>query len=258
MNKFAQQKQRTPARMGDSAGLYEDAEFPCFIHSKSSQTYSIFLDSVINGPSDMRYAINSFLFATPDDEIIVHLSSGGGSVDGGLSFLNAMAQSQAHVMMLGSGTIASMAAIILCDAESFQLQPHTSIMFHSVQFGMAAEACDVVAYSQFTKKQSEDMMTYYCLGVLTHEELDGIFNRKDVLWMNVEDFTNRFKRKMKAQDMLSDYVTQEGISTQSVTPALYVDLMKLMLKEIEAEEAEKPARKPRVKKAVAAKHCGNC
>ena len=161
MKKFTQQKQRTPTRMGDTAGLLDDSEFPTFVHSKSSQTYSIFLDSAISGPQDMRYAVNSFLFATPDDEIIVHLNSGGGSVDGGLSFLNAMAQSQAPVTMLGSGTIASMAAIILCDAESFQLQPHTSIMFHSVQFGMAAEACDVVAYSKFTKQQSEDMMSYY-------------------------------------------------------------------------------------------------
>lgn len=59
---------------------------------------------------------------------------------------------------------------------------------------MAAEACDVVAYSQFTKKQSEDIDDILLLGSTHSRGLDGIFSRKDVLWMNVEDFTNRFKR----------------------------------------------------------------
>ena len=87
--------------------------------------------------------------------------------------------------------------------------------------------------------------------MLSSDELDGIFNRKDVLWMNVQDFTERFKRKIACQEMLGDYLSSEGIPPQTVSPSAYIDIMKIMLLEYEeqkAKEEAKPARKPRAKK----------
>lgn len=246
-----QQKPYFKKTLGDSlGGVYTDREFPVYVKQSVSNTYSLYLDSSINTAEEMRDMINALLYAQENDEVLLHINSPGGSVDGGLALLNAINLCSAPVTIIGSGSICSMVAIILCDANAFQLMPFTSVMFHSVSFGYAAEASSVLKYAEFTKKQSEDMMTYYCLGVLTEEELDGIFNRKDELWMGVAEFTERFKRKLEAQQRVDEYLEAEDIDPSSVTPEQYVTLMKLVMKEMELEagkaETEKEApKKPR-------------
>ena len=246
---------------GDTTSFGEDS-FPVFTAVKQTHRHTIFLDNHISGPEDMRYAVQTFLMAEPDDEIVVIASGPGGSVDGGLSFINAMVQCPAQVHFMGSGTLASMHAIILCASESFQLDPFANILFHSVSFGTAGPAIDVVEYSEFTKKSSEAMMEYYCIGVLTSDELTEIFKHKKEMWIDTKDFTERFRRKIKCQDRLSEYVEESGINTQDITPDVYVDLMKVMLKEYEEEEAakklKKPSRKPAVKKTTKDGCCSSC
>lgn len=257
MNKF----KRTN---GDTAGFGgNDGEFAVLTSQKVSNQFSIFIDNSLDTPQDMRYAIQVLATAQESDEVLMFLNSPGGSVDAAQALINVMMQCEAPITVIGSGTIASAAAIILSACESFQLDPFCSVMYHPAQAGYGGTMDDIAGYGSFQKRQTEDLLNYYAIGILSEEELRQIHVEKATIWLNTKDFTERFKRKMKAQDMLSDYVDSEGINPQAVTPSFYIDLMKIMLREIEEQEIQqssKPTKKPRAKKAVVEEKCceGNC
>ena len=248
MKKITQQK-----RNGDSAGMNYDAEFPVFSVQKSIMRHTIFIDSSLDTVQDFRYAIQTLSMADENDEILVVLSSGGGSVDAAQALIHAMQQCPAQIVITGSGTIASAAAIILCASESFTLDPFASVMLHPCTSGYGGTLDDIIGYGEHQKKQTEDLLNYYTIGVLTEEELRQIHVEKKTFWLDTKDFTERFRRKITCQNMLSDYVDEQGIPSEMITPSLYVDLMKIMLREYEeqkAKEEAKPVRKARVKKSV--------
>jgi len=264
--KFLKQNKQQPKRFSrqnsDTTQIDTGSEFPVLVDTKQIHRFNIFIDNALHDCQEMRSAVQVLGMAQQDDFVTVHLNTPGGSVDSGLAFLNAMQQCEAPVHITGTGTIASMGAIILSACESFQLEPFSSIMYHSVSFGYASDAVDVVNYAKFTKEQSEQMMAYYCVGILSAQELDGIFNRKDVIWLNAEQFSERFRRKMQCQDLMMEFLDENDIPPSEVTPAKYVEYMKLVMEIYEQQQAEKAlaAAKPKRKakaKPVKAKCCGN-
>lgn len=239
---------------GDTAGFGgNDGEFAVLTSQKVSNQYSIFIDNSLDTPQDMRYAIQVLATAQESDEVLMFLNSPGGSVDAAQALINVMMQCEAPITVIGSGTIASAAAIILSACESFQLDPFCSVMYHPCTGGYGGTMDDIVGYGTFQKKQTEDLLNYYAIGILTEEELRQIHVEKATIWLSTKDFTERFKRKMQAQERLSDYIEEAGINPQEITPSVYISLMNVVLKDMEEEakaQAAKPVKKPRAKKAV--------
>ena len=258
MNKFykATTHNTTPrkkTRMGDTANFTEDGEFPVLCTSKVTNRYTLFVDNTLSGPQDARFIVQALSNANEDDEVALYLSSGGGSVAAGQMIIQAMQHCAAPIVVIGSGDICSMAAIILCSCESFVLDPHAGIMLHSASGGYSGSMGDIESYAKFQREQLSNLLDYYCIGVLTEAELNSIHNEKKEIWLTTEQFITRFKRKMRAQEMLSEYIEEADIDLQAITPTVYIDLMKGILKQIEEEDqqlAAKATKKPRTKKQI--------
>ena len=124
--------------MGDTANFTEDGEFPVLCTSKVTNRYTLFVDNTLSGPQDARFIVQALSNANEDDEVALYLSSGGGSVAAGQMIIQAMQHCAAPIVVIGSGDICSMAAIILCSCESFVLDPHAGIMLHSASGGYSA------------------------------------------------------------------------------------------------------------------------
>jgi ATP-dependent protease ClpP protease subunit len=255
--KFLKQNKQQPKRFSrqnsDTTQIDTGSEFPVLVDTKQIHRFNIFIDNALHDSQEMRNAISALGMASQDDFVTVHLNTPGGAVDSGLAFLHAMQQCEAPIHLSCTGTVASMGAIIASACESFSCEPFTNFMYHSVSFGYAAEAVDVVSYSVFTKQQSEAMCSYYCIGILTAAELDGIFNRKDVIWLNAEQFSERFQRKMDCQTLLMDYLDENDIPPSDVTPAKYVEYMKLVMAAYEQQQTEKALAASKLKRKPKAK-----
>lgn len=237
MNK--QHKQRKTN--GDSMGFMGESEFPVLISHNTSTDYDILLDEVLSGPSEMRFAVQSLMKAKPEDSITVHISSPGGCLNSGQTFLHAMTQCAAPVHMNASGQICSMAALILSAADSFTIDPFASVMFHSVSFSTGGAATDVVSYSVFSKERAESLMSFYTVGILSAEELHDIYEHKKEIWLTSEQFIERFKRKMEARKRVFSFIEEEtGMDLEDVTPEMYVKLMTLELEQADTWEDDEP------------------
>ena len=212
-------------RFGDTAGLDQGNEFAVSCVNRVSSLYTIYLDACIESPQDMRSACQVFAQAQQDDEVVVNLNTPGGSVDATQSFLLAANNCRAPVSYQASGTIASAGAIILSDAESYQLHPHSCILFHTASFGTYGPSIDNVEYSVFAKEQTEKFMSFYCAGILTKAELHEIFNLKKQMWITASDFNQRWARKQECREMLESLVEDGVFDADEAGPEDYVEWM---------------------------------
>lgn len=241
MEKFKQVRRTN----GDTAGFGDDAEFAVLTSQKVCTQYSIFIDNSLQSPQDFRFALQVLATAQEQDSVLVFLNSPGGSVDAAQAFINMLQQCEAPVTVIGSGTIASAAALILSCVESFQLDSFCSVMYHPCTSAYGGPMDDIISYGEFQKKQTEGLLDYCAIGILSEEELRQIHVEKKTIWLNTKDFTERFRRKMTCQNMLSDYVDEQGIPSETITPSLYVDLMRLMLKQYENDNTPKKVKRTR-------------
>ena len=234
-------------RFGNTAGLTQDDEFSVNVYSKQINVFSIYIDSEIVSPQDFRGAVQVLSMASENDEVNVYLNSNGGSADGGMSFLHAANDCKAEITYHGSGTIASMAAIILCSAERFTLSPHSSIMLHTASGGAFGTMKNAERYAAFNRKNMEAFCSFHCAGVLTRDELRRMYDNNEEFWFTSDEFTSRWQRKQDCKDILFDMVECGELDPQQVKAEVYTEIM---LNLTDAHDAEKSAQKPKPKKRV--------
>ncbi len=226
MNKI---KQKIKIKSGSELGV-STQEFNVTVSTKQVHNFSIFLQDSISSAEDFQGAIQVFNMANEDDEVTIYLSTPGGSMDAGQTFISEMMTCKARVIIKASGQVASMGALILLASEEFQLDPFTNILFHGPTYGDYGAVSDVVQYSAFVKKQTERMFRYHCAGFFSPEEVHNILENKFQHWMDSEEFCVRYKNKMRLLDLLDDYLEEQGIEPAQFRPYdLYETLEKVKL-----------------------------
>ena len=178
--------------------------------------YTLFINGALEDHEQVEDIITALDIAEEHDFITVHLSSPGGNVDVGNSIIFAMNRCKAHIHVCGAGSICSMAPFILFEADSFEIEPYASLMFHSISFGNFAEGVDVEKYAKFVNKKARQMFEERLTGFFSQEEIDGILIRKDEIWMAAEEFCSRFEKRQEylasQQEQCVDRETEEPSS----------------------------------------------
>lgn len=164
-------------------------------YQRSSIVYNIFIHDSIDSAEDFLDAITILNMADEDDEVFIHLSSPGGSVDATDTFLMEMNRCKAKVTVKATGTVASAATLILLSADAIEMSPYCNILFHSASFGYGGKTQDVVEYANFTKAQTEAMLSSFYEHFFTPEELHDILVNKKEYWMNAEEFDRRYAHR---------------------------------------------------------------
>ena len=239
--------------MADTMGFI-DSEFPAIVSEQRFKHYRLFLDNNIESPQDFRLHLQSLYEANEDDEVTLHICSYGGCVDSAITLIHAMRQCQAPVDIIATGTIASAAALILCNAHSMpSISPGSMILFHTASGGSYGPMQDMQEYFEFANKRMREVLELNAIGVLSPKEIDDIILNKKELLLTAEEFVERFNRKMEYANHTVELLDSLGVEYEARTPKVYVEMMKRMFEtEAKQEEAsvpaKKPARKPRVKK----------
>lgn len=234
--------------MGDSTGFDQGTEFPVLVSEKVIRTYRVMVDNTLESPQELRWAVQCLYNATEDDEVVFHVSSYGGSVDSLQTLLHAKNSTKAYTHTVATGSVASCAAIFLCDQDSYELDLHCGVLLHSVSFGNQGKTQDMVDISEFIHKQSKHLLEYYTVGVLTPDEIYDIVKNKRELWLTAQEFDERMQRKSRCRLILQDLVSERGITQEEASTQKYVELMIEALAIDEAQQSKPKKRTPRAKK----------
>jgi len=93
------------------------------------------------------------------DPIMLHVSSLGGCVASGLAVIDTMRHIEAPVFTVGSGVVASMAAVILaCGERGYRyMLPHARLMLHPTAGQASGRVSEIEAISRFQRQMTQEL-----------------------------------------------------------------------------------------------------
>lgn len=162
-----------------------------------SGVFNIYLFGAIEEAAQFTSAIEVMSAATELDEVVIHLSTDGGSMDATDTFLSAMAHCDAKVVVKASGGVHSAGTIILLSADEFSLSENSNFLIHNGGAGAGGKFSDFKAQSLHTVGYMERVLRRTYKHFLTEVELDALMDGKD-FWLNAEEFADRYEVRNNA------------------------------------------------------------
>jgi len=172
----------------------EPQEFGITYHPVKQGIYNIYLFGVIESAQQFIGAIEVLAMAGPDDIVVVHLSTDGGSLDATDTFLTAIRETEAHVVAKVSGSCCSAGTLIALAADEFQLSENASFLFHNGGAFVGGKYSDFVSQSEHTKKYFERVIRSSYIGFLEESEINDLMRGVD-LWMDSDEFVTRHNKR---------------------------------------------------------------
>lgn len=170
-------------------------EFPVTVNRKSSE-WNIYLFGPIEATEQFISAIEVLRAAGPEDEVHVHLSTPGGLMDATDTFLSAMHQCDARVIIHASGGCHSCGSIILMHASEFTLSENFNMLIHNGSTGSWGDLNKFVASAKHSEAYMKKVMRSTYEGFLTPEELEAMLEGKD-FWMDAPEFMARWQKRQE-------------------------------------------------------------
>jgi ATP-dependent protease ClpP protease subunit len=195
MNKFTRDvRQAKPDTK--RAGFYtaEPEPFEVTYTPTRGGTFNIYLLDIIETPRQFLNAIEVLQAASEDDTVVIHLQTGGGSLDATDMFIQAMRECEGTIIVKASGGVHSAGTIILLEADQFTLSENFNCLIHNGSCGSGGKFSDFKTEAQFTQAHMERVMHSTYKGFLTNDEILALLDGKDY-WFFAEEFAARFEAR---------------------------------------------------------------
>jgi ATP-dependent protease ClpP protease subunit len=232
-------------------GNYDEMEFEVTVQPMHSLLYKIKLFGPIENTNQFNSALEAFERATPDDRVLIHLSTPGGNVDAADTFINSMNNCQAPVHIMATGGVHSAGTIILLAAESFSLSDNFYALLHNGSTGSYGKMSDYKAESRFSAEYMDNLMRKTYAGFLSDTEIEQLIEGKD-FWMGPKEWCERADRRNELEAAQAGSPLEKLENAAMELEAL-ITKVKATTPQVEEVEEEAPAPKPkRKRKTVAA------
>lgn len=159
--------------------------------------HSVYMSDAIQSPNEYIELIHALRSAGPNDEFVIYLNTEGGRVDAGLQIINAMNDSEAHIITVLDPQAYSMGAIMFLASDEHVVPDNAQLMFHNYSSGLLGKGNEQLAEVKFASRTFEKLFTSVCTPFLSREEIGNIMNGQD-LWLDAEEIRKRLKRAAAA------------------------------------------------------------
>lgn len=159
----------------------------------------IFFDTPIGTPEEHRDEIHAIRSAGPHDVILLYINTPGGQLNTTQAIINSIVLTEAEVVAVLEGQIASAGTLIACAANNVQVMPHTQFMIHSAWEGGVGILRNNAAYAAFSKEQTERFMRDVYADFLSEEEFERVFDGREI-WLNDDELLARFTARAEIRN----------------------------------------------------------
>lgn len=167
----------------------------------SINCFDYYLDTTITAPSNYRDVIQILNNLGKDDEMQIHLDTGGGRLDSAMRLIAAIKESEGNVVVIGAGLAASAGAIIFLQCPSVVVTPNTQMMIHAASYGAVGKEDEVGASVAFSQKYLDKMTQESYHGFLTPQEIELLKIGKD-FYFDSEEIIERLEIRDKVQSKI--------------------------------------------------------
>ncbi len=173
-------KQQTQKQANNFSDYFDD-EIPVQFFPARHGTYKADLFGYINSPSQFSQIVTVLEIMKEEDELVINLSSGGGSLNAVDSLLHAMSKTEGNIHVIASGCVASAATFVLLAAHSFELSEGFEALLHCGSLGYGANFNEVAIQAPFQLKHMEAYLRRHYEFFLEESELQGLFKGQDIV-----------------------------------------------------------------------------
>ena len=171
---------------------------PVYTAHSGGYIHQLHLKTPIKDPEDYIEWVQIIRSASENDRIELHLNTPGGDIYTAIELLHAFACTEAHVHVVCSGIVASAGTVLMTVGDSFEINPHTTFMFHNYSGGTICKGNEMAIKIEYERQWSKSFMHDVYEGLLTSEEIDDLLDGRDY-WLSAEDVSDRLEAMVEAR-----------------------------------------------------------
>lgn len=156
----------------------------------------------ITGPiaeeDDYIDLIDTLYQGKPNETVIIHLNTPGGRLDITMQILNAIRTSEADVISIADGEVASAGSLILFACPNIGVQPYSYVMLHDGSEGAFGKVNENLKQAIFTTKLLSQIAHSVYEPFFTKEEVDRVLDGND-MWLTSEEVEERITNLTKSK-----------------------------------------------------------
>ena len=130
--------------------------------------------------------------ASSKEVIRLHINTPGGRLDSATMIRDAINQSDAYIIGVLSGTVASAGTMIAMACDELECSSYLEFMIHYFSGGTAGKGNEMKSHSSFINKHMPMVFKKVYAGFLTDSEIDDVIEGKDI-WLNGDEVIERFE-----------------------------------------------------------------
>lgn len=157
---------------------------------------SFHIDEDVVEPVYYRDVIEEMEHLTELDTVQMRINSGGGSLGGLVSLLEAIRHTDASVMAIITGNCHSAASILALSCDQVMVSPFATMMVHNVSYGVAGKDADILGHVVHISDYSQKLVNQIYAGFLTEKEIQEVIDGKE-FWFQSDEIQERLERKGK-------------------------------------------------------------
>ena len=207
-------KRKNLRKVGNTTNNTDIEMLPMFPLDKPSRlqvketvfnTYDYKLFGEITEVDDYFDLIDALNYASPDDEFVIRIHSGGGLLGTADVIINAIQNTQARVHGHIESLCGSAATIIFLNCHSYSISPRSEFFVHTASSGTIGKEHENYASIMFDRKRVHKMIRDAYEGLLTDQEIDNVLKGQDYyfdadeLGERLENFTEFQQKKFEAE-----------------------------------------------------------
>lgn len=158
--------------------------------------YKANLFGPIVSPEQFSQIVTVLDIMSEEDELVINLSSGGGSLCAVDNLLHALRKTAGSVHIIATGNVSSAATFVLLEGDSFELSEGFEATIHCGSLGYGANFNEVALQAPFQLKHMEKYLRGAYEGFLEPSEMENMFKGQDIL-LDARDWYERSMKRME-------------------------------------------------------------
>lgn len=146
---------------------------------KVLQTFDYKLFGEIGEVEDYFDLIDALNYASPEDEFIIRIHSGGGLLGTADVIINAVQNTQARVHGHIESLCGSASTMIFLACHSYSVSPRAEFFVHTASSGVNGKEHENYSSIMFSRKRIHNLIKDTYEGFLTTQEIENVLNGQD-------------------------------------------------------------------------------
>lgn len=172
-----------------------DDTYPVIIdETDTNRIITIYISDVVAAPYEFNKAFHTISKAGPEDLVVLHINTPGGSIDSANMLCHALENTAAKVHGVLTGTVASAGTLITMYCDTIEVATGCAFMIHNYSAGLAGKGHEIKAQQKFIDEELNKYFEAVYGGFLTADEIKAVIEGKD-LWLSKAEVEERWSNK---------------------------------------------------------------